>query len=355
MNIDNIPVIDSHCHFFNMEYMQINFSKLLSLSLEQWDDDILKETLFYKRAIRDLAIAYNVNIDEKVVLQTRETLCQQDYKSYVKMLFDKANIKGMIIDIGYKPAKVDLNDFKQFAPVEVKYVYRIETLIDDYWNKRWNFDDAREHFLTTLEKEVKNGVIAFKSIIGYRTGLDIDILSEEDARRLYNNNDDEKSFRDFFFNETIRICRKYNMPFQVHASFGESNVNLLKNNPLLLKRILDAEEFKEVKIILVHGGYPYSFEAGYLAAMYPNVYLDFSEMIPWITFDAKSAIKKVLDMAPFNKILFGSDGFICPELYYLGAYWGKKLFSEIIDELVSERILTETEGYELASKIFYKN
>lgn len=32
------------------------------------------------------------------------------------------------------------------------------------------------------------------------------------------------------------------------------------------------------KIVLLHGSYPYTREAGYLAAVYSNVFLDFGEV-----------------------------------------------------------------------------
>jgi hypothetical protein len=354
MYLNDIPVIDSHCHFFNLEYKSIKLHNLLSLSLENWDDEILKDTILYKRVIRDLADLFRTDVDEEKVLEIRDDLCTNKYTDYVDMLFDKSKIKGLVIDIGYKPAEVELEGFKNSVPAEVKYVYRIETLVDKFWNKKGNFDELYEKFINKIEDAIINGAVALKSIIGYRTGLKVNSVSVDEAREALLNND-EKNFRDFFFNETINICKKHDIPFQVHASFGESNCNLLNNNPLMLKNVLDNEEYKKVAFVLVHGGFPYSFEAGYMAAMYPNVYLDFSEMIPWLTFESKDAIKKVLDMAPFNKIMYGSDGFVSPELHFLGVQFAKSVVTEIIEELVQQRLMTKLEGYRLAENIFYKN
>lgn len=354
MYLNDIPVIDSHCHFFNLKYKKLKLHKLLSLSLENWDEEVLKETVLYKRVIRDMADLFGIDPNEDAVLQKRDDFCNNKYDEYINLLLEKGRIKGLLIDIGYKPAEVELESFKKSVPAQIKYVYRIETLVDQFWTRKGEFDEMYNEFIKKTENAIKNGAVALKSIIGYRTGLGVNQVSYNEAKKaLVENN--EKAFRDFFFNETIKTCKKFDIPFQVHASFGESNCNLLNNNPLMLKKVLDNEEYKKVAFVLVHGGFPYSFEAGYFAAMYPNVYLDFSEMIPWLTFESKDAIKKVLDMAPFNKIMYGSDGFVSPELHFLGVQFAKSVVAEIIEELIQQRLMTKLEGYSLAENIFYKN
>lgn len=355
MDLHKMPVIDAHCHLFDLAYEERDLAGLLSLSLEEWNTRLLRETLVYKRVLRDLAAFFEVENVESVVLSTREKRCREDYAGYVKKLFEAAGIKGLVIDLGYKPAEVDIEQFKAFCPCRVHYVYRIETLLDRLWTEKTGFDEALELFRKTLEEKVDEGVVAFKSIMGYRTGLNVTIPGYREAKTAYEERGDEKTFRDYFFNETIKMCKNSKLPFQIHAAFGESNADVLNNNPLLLKRILDEAEYKDVTMVLVHGGYPYSFEAGYLAAMYPNLYLDFSEMNPWLTFDAKNGLKKIIDMAPFCKIMYGSDGFVIPELHYMGAVTGKKMLGEVIDELVESKILNHDEANELAHSILHKN
>ncbi|NPV43932.1 MAG: amidohydrolase family protein [Firmicutes bacterium] len=355
MDLKSIPIVDSHCHLFDLAFKKRNLAGLLSLSLEQWDVKHLEDTLIYKRFIKALAEFYEISCDEAEVLKARERTCERDYRGYVKNLFEHAGITDVVVDLGYKPAEVNIQDFKDFVPCNVHYVFRIETLLDKLWEQKRDFNEALELFRTTLYKQVETGVVAFKSIIGYRTGIKVTVPDYKEAKKAYEIENNEKIFRDFFFNETIRICKQVDLPFQIHAAFGESNVNILNNNPLLLKNILDEQAYKDVKMVLVHGGYPYSFEAGYLVAMYPNLYLDFSEMIPWLTFDAKHGLKKILDMAPFSKVMYGSDGYIVPEIHFFGAVEGKRILGEIIGELVKSKILSESQGLELAESVLYKN
>ena len=92
----------------------------------------------------------------------------------------------------------------------------------------------------------------------------------------------EKTFRDYFLLQGLEKTIQQGIPFQIHAAFGESNINMLNNNPALLKDLLEHPRYNQATIVLLHGGNPYNFETGYLASVYPNVYVDISEMFPFV-------------------------------------------------------------------------
>lgn len=59
-------------------------------------------------------------------------------------------------------------------------------------------------------------------------------------------------------------------------------------------------------------------EAGYLAAMHKNVYLDFGEVFPQLSKDGqKSVLKQILELTPTNKLLWSTDGHYYAESFYL--------------------------------------
>lgn len=65
--------------------------------------------------------------------------------------------------------------------------------------------------------------------------------------------------------------------------------------------------YPETKIILLHSSYPYTRDAGYLAAVYANVYLDFGEIFPFLSADGQlSVVKQMLELCPTSKILWSS-------------------------------------------------
>lgn len=351
MDLTKLPVIDNHCHLFDVNYKERDLAKILSLSLNNIPEDQLKSTLMYKKTINSLGKFLKVSGSEDEILAKRHEIMKKDYKKYVSDLFNEVNIEELIVDTGYKPADVSLNEFEKILPCGVKYMFRIETIIDELVEDKVDFNTSEDRFFEVIYREMKNkNVVALKSIIGYRTGL---YIKKQSRSLLQKGNYSEKEFRDYFLLKTIEKAIEYDVPLQIHAAFGESNINMINNNPMLLKDVFDDEEYNKAKIVLVHGGYPYTFEASYLAAMYPNVYLDMSEMIPFVPLGVKKGIRDMFDMCPLNKIMYGSDGFVTPEIHYIGAQMVKHELGMLFDELVKSEILDEAFARKSAEDILF--
>lgn len=353
-DFSQVPVIDNHCHLFDVADKNHNLAKILSLSLNNMPEDQLENTLLYRKMLMELGVLLNAGGDQQDILQARTKAMKADYRDYVAGLFNDAGVDTLLIDLGYQPAHVNLSEFETLVPAEVKYIYRIETVLDEIWNNKLDFNTAEELFYRSLDEAVNDlSIIAVKSIIGYRTGLDIVDRSRSETKMNWLQ--DEKVVRDFFLLRAMEKCIEYNLPMQIHASFGESNLNLLHNNPLLLKRLLENPKYNRAKIVLVHGGYPYSFEAGYLAAMYPNVFLDISEMIPFVPLGLRKGLRDMFDMCPLTKIMYGSDGYVIPEIHWLAAKVAKYELALLFTNLVKEKIFDIDYGCRMARGIFFNN
>ncbi|MHA1298183.1 MAG: amidohydrolase family protein [Candidatus Helarchaeota archaeon] len=81
-------------------------------------------------------------------------------------------------------------------------------------------------------------------------------------------------------------------------------------NPAFIDSIVAS--FPYLKIILAHMGYPWIDTAISLACVFPNIYLDISNMIYMLPTRMKDALLYAKDIIGLDKILYGSDGF-CPE------------------------------------------
>ncbi len=127
---------------------------------------------------------------------------------------------------------------------------------------------------------------------------------------------------------------------------------MLNNNPFLLKDLLDHPRYKQSRLVLVHGGYPYCFEAGYLASVYPNLYVDISEMIPFVPMGAYQGLRQIFDMCPFNKVLYGSDGFIIPEIHWLGAKMAKAALSSLFSHYIEAGLFDHDLALRVANMVF---
>ena len=67
------------------------------------------------------------------------------------------------------------------------------------------------------------------------------------------------------------------------------------------------EAYPNATFVLLHGSYPYSRDAGFLASVYRNVYVDFGEVFPIISRHGQcSVVRQLLEMTPTNKIMWSS-------------------------------------------------
>ena len=73
--------------------------------------------------------------------------------------------------------------------------------------------------------------------------------------------------------------------------------------------------------------YPYEREAGYLAQAFNNVYLDGGLSVNYLGARAPAFIARLLEMAPFRKILYSSDGFGPPNCTFWVRRCGARVFT----------------------------
>jgi predicted TIM-barrel fold metal-dependent hydrolase len=107
--------------------------------------------------------------------------------------------------------------------------------------------------------------------------------------------------------------------------------------------------------VLVHGGYPFCTEAGYLTSVFPNVYCDLSLMIPWASVGIARRIEETLESAPTAKIMFGTDAIHLPEMNWLGALVGRRGLTTALTNLVAAGALTAGEAEEVGAAILHAN
>lgn len=378
-----LPVVDVHCHpFVNQgELTPEQFADLVSFpggSVEymaeggvEVDNDLIDELqrvrrdiVYFRYLVRHLANFFGCEPDLDAVVEERNKAVQ-DYAGYVRHLYDDCNLTAMVADFGYpKEPSVDRAQFIEDMPIEVVPIYRIEPLIaqllkeDIGWGELCQrYDDAIAH---ALEHE---GFRGLKSIIAYRTGLDISPLSRTpdqglqalDAIRRGIGGQATKKLRDHLLCRTLELCIEYDVPMQIHTGIGDYEINLTLCRPALLMDLLRFPAFRACRVLLVHSGYPYHAEAGYMANVLPRVYCDVSEGIPFAASAARRIFAEMLEMAPLCKVVYGSDGFNLPEINYIGAKLGKAALAQALEDLVNGGMLSQGEAEEAAGLILAGN
>lgn len=360
MDLSDIPAIDQHAH--NLVHPEVmDHTPYAAAFTEGHDPDIINHharfTLCYRRSLRDIAELLECDPTEPSILARRTELGLDEL---TQRCFRAANLQAIYLDDGFLPDTIlPVEWHQQFIPVH--RLLRIEWLAEQMISQVSHFEIFLEWFRSELDSPPQ-GTIGFKSIAAYRTGLDIQPIPLELAAeqfyaikqahpegtiRLTN-----KLLIDFLVGEALAIAAQYQRPVQFHTGFGDPDLDLRLANPLHLRPLLEDPRYRQAPIVLLHASYPFMREASYLTAVYPQVYVDFGLAIPFLSGTGmKQTIAALLELGPTSKIVYSSDAHLIPELYYLGAKWGRKLLGQVLEQAIDNRDLTAQEAEEVALEI----
>ncbi len=360
--LSKIPIIDNHCH--SLLENEINIEDRFSSFFTEGRNSYVKESMLYIHTIKDLAALFGCKKTIEAILENRLKFSRSDY---IKTLIEDVNLDTLLIDTGHPPDALGIDQLKELIPCcKIKKILRVEPVIENLLTKCSTFNQLETEYSNVLNSEIQiNNVVALKSIIAYRSGLEIKDVRIEDAKREFqtiklSNKSNKiklksKPLLDYFMKVGLRISGENNIPFQIHTGFGDTDLNLLEGNPLLLHKIFQDDDLDNTNIVLLHGSYPYLREAGYLASIYPNVFVDLSLMIPFIQHGMVNGILSIMELAPYSKVLYGSDGFSIPELLWIGAKHGRIALGKALQYMADSEEITYEKAIEIGKHILYKN
>ena len=101
--------------------------------------------------------------------------------------------------------------------------------------------------------------------------------------------------------------------------------------------------------------YPFHRNAGYLAQMFENVYLDVGLAINYTGARSEAIIAESLELAPFHKILFSSDAWGLPELTFMGAAMFRYGFGRVLADWVDQDLWSLAGAKHVTDSVGYAN
>lgn len=398
IDLSKNEILDHHCHAFLPEKetaRNVSLAQLLHWTNAPEEENT--NLLLYRRVLKELARILKCNSnDEKEILAKRNKAYPSGNREkqidYVGKLFDDTKISWLFFDTGYPSSQypdsydADLESLSEvFVKQKFNFIFRLDELMWRLFKENLPFDEMLNKYVAGLRKAVKkDGCIGFKSANAYCFGLDIHDRDKQDARKAYEelrnkrlltvsigekmakfpyfyptlpeSIEKEKAVRDFLTCRGIEESINLDVPLQVHTGVGDTPIiNPYKFNPIYLIDIFKDPKLGKAKFVLVHAGYPYVEETGWLVNGFPNVYADLSEMIPWMHIGIRQKLLQLMEMAPMNKIMYGSDGGKFPESYWIAAILVKQELSNALQELVDSRYIDEDYAYKIGSWILSEN
>ncbi len=278
---------------------------------------------------------------------------QHTESDLAQMFLSDAKVSDWLVDSGFARGVADLDALRGLSVGDVHEIVRLESVAEEAIQTA---DDYATAFTRLLHERAMTAV-GTKSILAYRGGFDGD-LSEpapaevaEAASRWRDSGEPRITDRVLLRFGLYRALR-LGKPLQFHVGFGDRDCDLHRTNPLHLLDFL--RNSGDTPIMLLHC-YPYEREAGYLAQAFNNVYLDGGLSINYLGARSAAFIGRLLEMAPFRKILYSSDGFGPAELHCLGARLWRNGIQAVLQEFVDADEWSERDAVRVADLIAQGN
>ena len=270
----------------------------------------------------------------------------------------------LCVDTGYVPEPItspaELGDL---AGATAHEIVRLERVAEDVAAAGVGADAFAGAVRSALATRTATAV-GVKSIAAYRTGLALLGERPSDAEvtaaagrwlASITGLQDRPRLADETLQRFLVWCGvDLRLPVQFHVGYGDSDVDLDRCNPLLLTPLLRAIQPTGVPVMLLHN-YPYHREAGYLAQVFPHVYVDAGLATHNLGPRASALLAEALELAPFGKFLYSSDAFGLPELYYLGAALFRTALSDFLRAGLEKDLFTERAAVRVARMICADN
>ena len=370
IDLTDVPVVDNHCHSVQIEQRHRDVPTWRALYTESPDTRMrtqdVADTVFYRRLIRELARVFEVDPTEQAVLQARAEL---DVHELTSLLLGEARVAGLVVDTGFPDPSTALSSQQLGAAAGCPAVslLRLELLFQDLIAQH-DCLDAVEHSVSVQLSEARlKGWSGFKSIVAYRTGLEVGTWSRADAEQAFALARREveltgavrlgyKPLLDTLLHVAFGAAAAQGLPVQFHVGYGDPDADLRLADPLQLRGVLEQRGYRDMPVVLLHGCWPFVREGAYLAAVYGNAHLDLSYGIPFLSRqEMRSLTRAALGAAPSSKLLYSSDGARVPDLHWLGAHDGRKVLGQVLGELVEDGDLDAREARRAGEQVLRDN
>lgn len=341
--IYSTPIIDNHAHPLLIPSAQAKYP-LMAITTEAGGDAIkdTPSTLAHIRAVKQLSEVLHCPPSWYDINKAIEVEKAKPQDVWAKRCLE--GIETILVDDGLdgKDEVFGYQWHDRLTRSKCKRIVRIEKMVEEIINRRLSQppEEIYVGLLHDFRKAIKNAiddpeVVGFKSVICYRTGLDIPAeVSEKDFEvafyQLIGKHKaqgfkpfvrlDAQHLNTYFVHETALLIKhsnaKQKKPLQFHTGLGDNDITLTRSSPSHLQEFI--RKFPTVPIVLLHASYPWTQEAGYLGSVYPNVYVDIGEVFPMISKEGQQrVVDEVLELCPTSKILWSTDGHWFPETYLL--------------------------------------
>ena len=381
VDLSAAPVIDVHCHPWRNEELlaqdplgfedRITMTGMCLISSGLADAEmgrhvglLTESTPLVLTMRRRLAEHLGCEATREAVAKARHRSLMADPVAHNRRLWATGDVAGLVYDEGYPQPTIPRDDFAADSGATVHRVGRIEPWIVALRETADSFHELEDAFVAELERAAADPeLVAFKSVIAYRTGLDVNEPAPDSyCEREYElwrssswaeTREHAKTVRDRLLHRTAEVARRHDRPVHIHCGGGDPAIVLAHARPQDLFPFLGRHA--DQPIVLIHSGWPWLEEGAFVASVLPQVYLDLSITVPWGSLAIDQKLEVVLGVAPPAKVLYGSDEASEPEVIWLSAQLGREALGRVLGTAVARAWLSEREAQSIGEGVLAGN
>lgn len=258
-------------------------------------------------------------------------------------LLPAAGLEALVVETGYRGDElVAPHELGRLAGAPVSTVARLEALAESVATADPGATAFPSAVRDAVSAAIAGGAVGLKSIVAYRHGLDIDPARPSDAEvqvaaagwlRGIASTGAVRLTDPVILRFLLWTAVDTGLPLQIHTGYGDPDLDLRRADPLLLTDFIRRAEGR-APILLLHT-YPFHRHAGYLAQMFPHVYMDVGLAVNYAGAQSPQVIAESLELAPFTKVLFSSDAWGLPELHLLGSLLFRRGMARVVGAWVA--------------------
>jgi predicted TIM-barrel fold metal-dependent hydrolase len=274
-----------------------------------------------------------------------------------RRLLGGAGLSHVLVDTGLDgPHLAPPAEVGQAAGAEVREVVRLERVAEHLADRGDVTPSGFAGAYVDALRAATVDAVAVKSVLAYRHGFHIDptrpapAAIRTAARRWLARPGPARLDEPVLLRFVLWCGVDRGLPLQLHTGFGDRDLRLVAANPALLQPFLAAAEPSGVPIVLLHC-YPYHRQAGWLAQVFPHVYVDVGLTVAQVGAGADTVVGEFCELAPFGKLLFSTDGHGLPELYLAGAAQFRHSFGRLLDGRVADGAMPAADADRVAAMV----
>lgn len=375
LDFSYVPLIDAHAHPFCKTREPKDFAMFASSGYCPGPDQerYARSKMHYVLMIDHLRRYYGLPEDtpDAEVEAERYRRYGADPSGYYKAMLADANIGVLCNEIGTP------HGLPVFTPEENAYyrtlvpedqfceIVRIERVFEGLAQEKLPFPEYVQQFHQRVDEQIRlHHAVGLKTLVAYFTGLSVRDITDAEARPSYERYildgcDDpaaKKDVHDHLVCMGLEACMRNGLSMQIHVGFGPSAFCLLDDmDPLGLVGLITSPRFlNKVPILLLHACDPFIKQASYLTSQFSNVFCDFSS-VGFISVDCYSMVRTLMERAPVEKLLYGSDCVCFPETAWLAAKHGRAQVTRLLQDLVEEDLLTPARARRFGEMMLCEN